>query len=220
MTTLRVKICGITQVDQGAAIAQMGASALGFICVPDSPRYIPPAQIRAIAEPLPPAVARVGVFANADLDTIKDVVSAAGLTAIQLHGDESTEFCQTLRDHVPNTELIKALRIHTVDAQTMAQPYLNVVDTLLLDAYHPTLRGGTGHALNWDALRRFHPPIPWLLAGGLNPNNVLEALGTLSPNGIDLSSGIERAPGDKAIDQVALLFSRLTLHGYQCRWGG
>ena len=219
MTTLRVKICGITQADQGAAIAQMGASALGFICVPDSPRYIPPKQIRAIAEPLPPAVARVGVFVNADLDTIKDVASIAGLTAIQLHGDESKDFCQRLRDRLPTMKLIKAMQLHSVDAQTMTQPYLDVVDTLLLDAYHPTLRGGTGHALNWDALRHFHPPIPWFLAGGINPNNVLEALGTLSPNGIDLSSGVERAPGDKAIDQVALLFSRLTLHGYQCRRG-
>jgi phosphoribosylanthranilate isomerase len=218
VATLRVKICGITQPEDGVAIAQMGAAALGFICVSSSPRYIPPSRIQTITGLLPPSVARVGVFANPDMDTIQATVAEGGLTAVQLHGDESPDLCQRLRDRLPGIELIKALRVQEFNALERARPYEAVVDTLLLDAYHPTLLGGTGQTLNWNALEQFRPSIPWLLAGGLNPDNILEALSRVSPVGIDLSSGVERSPGHKALDQVALLFSRLTLHGYHCRW--
>ncbi len=206
---MRVKICGITKPEQGCAIANLGATALGFICVDRSPRYIKPGQIKAIADQLPPEVDRIGVFANASKEEIGRVVAEANLTGVQLHGDESPEFCQQLRQFLPQIELIKALKIKTPQSLSEANPYTNCVDTLLLDAYHPQLLGGTGKTINWETLVGFRPNLPWLLAGGLTPDNVLDALRKLQPSGIDLSSGVERSPGDKDLDKVAQLFEKL-----------
>lgn len=208
---MRVKICGITQPEQGKAIAALGATALGFICVRASPRYVTAGQILAVVEHLPENIDRIGVFANSGGDEICQTVAAARLTGVQLHGDESPEFCYKLRCFLPNIEIIKALRVRT-QALTGAEVYTNCVDTLLLDAYHPQQLGGTGKTLDWANLGH-QPSYPWLLAGGLTPDNVLEALSHLHPNGIDLSSGVERAPGDKDLNKVAQLFERLKVRG-------
>ena len=206
---MRVKICGITKVEQGVAIATAGATALGFICVKASPRYVTPEQIRQITSQLPEAIDRVGVFADASLDLIEATVRTGQLTAVQLHGQETPEFCQQVRQHLPGVELIKALRLRTPADLDRARSYELSVDALLLDAYHPDQLGGTGQALDWDALTHFHPGKPWLLAGGLKPENILDALSRLTPDGIDLSSGVERAPGDKDLAEVYDLFERL-----------
>lgn len=210
---MRVKICGITQPDQGCAIATLGATALGFICVPASPRYVSPEQIRAVVEQLPKNIDRIGVFANSTWEEICQTVAAAGLTGVQLHGDESPEFCHQLRQALPNVEIIKALRVRSSEALAQATVYTSWVDTLLLDAYHPQQLGGTGKTLDWATLRQFQPRCPWLLAGGLTPENVLEALNQVHANGIDLSSGVERAPGDKDLTKVAQLFEQLGTRG-------
>ena len=207
----RVKICGITKPDQGQAIAHLGATALGFICVPASPRYVTPAQIRAVVEQLPFLVDRIGVFANATAEEICQTVAATALTGVQLHGKETRQFCQQLRQFLPNVEIIKALRIKTPEDLTQADAYTGCVDTLLLDAYHPQMLGGTGKTLEWETLQQFNPTCTWLLAGGLTPDNVLDALTQLAPSGIDLSSGVEREPGDKDLNKVAQLFERLRL---------
>ncbi len=206
---LRVKICGITQRSQGLAIVQMGASALGFICVPCSPRYILPEQIQFITQALPEAVATIGVFANADLDTIMKTVAIARLTGVQLHGSESLEFCRQVRQRIPAIELIKAIRIKTPAMLGVAHDYAPVVDTLLLDAYAPGQLGGTGTTIDWSILQNFQPSCSWLLAGGLTPENIATALSQLQPHGIDLSSGVERAPGDKDLQLVRALFAQL-----------
>jgi phosphoribosylanthranilate isomerase len=208
---MRVKICGITQPEQGAAIAHLGATALGFICVPTSVRYVEPSQIQQIIQRLPREVDRIGVFANATQDKIQAIVTDTGLSGIQLHGEESPEFCQQLRQLLPHIELIKALRIKTVESLSDVDAYLDCIDTLLLDAYHPQQLGGTGKALDWQAIGGFHPPLPWLLAGGLTPENILVALKQLTPTGIDLSSGVERSPGDKDLEKVTQLFAKLAL---------
>ncbi len=210
---MRVKICGITQPQQGNAIATLGATALGFICVPASPRYVTQAQIRAVVEQLPEKVDRIGVFANSSWEEICQTVTASGLTGVQLHGDESPEFCHQLRQSLPNVEIIKALRVRSSQALNQAAVYTNWVDTLLLDAYHPQQLGGTGKTLDWANLQQFQPSYPWLLAGGLTPDNVLDALNHLHPSGIDLSSGVERAPGDKDLTKVAQLFEQLKARG-------
>lgn len=209
---LRVKICGITQADQGLAIAQLGATALGFICVPQSPRYVTPEQIRAIVEQLSLAhlsVDRIAVFANANLEEICRTVAIAHLSGIQLHGHESPHFCRQVQQALPQVEIIKALRIK--DAQTLeqAKAYSSVVQTLLLDAYHPQVLGGTGHTIDWSLLTNLTLNCPWLLAGGLTPHNVLVALQQLQPHGIDLSSGVEHSPGNKDLTQVSHLFHQL-----------
>ncbi|UBF26342.1 phosphoribosylanthranilate isomerase [Kovacikia minuta CCNUW1] len=213
---LRIKICGITQVEQGRAIAQLGATALGFICARKSPRYVSPEQIRAIVLNLPIDAEtgefccdRIGVFVNASLEEICQTVAIGHLSGVQLHGSEPPEFCDRLRQALPQVEIIRALRVSTHEILTQATLYKNRVDALLLDAYDPNLPGGTGKTLNWQALQNFRPGYPWLLAGGLTPDNVLEALSQVSPHGIDLSSGVERTSGDKDLDKVARLFDKL-----------
>lgn len=213
---LRVKICGITKPDQGHAIAEAGASMLGFICVPVSPRYVTPAQIAQVVATLPlspdtgrPGCECVGVFVNASLEVIQETVAIAQLTGVQLHGDESPEFCRQLKQLLPDLELIKALRIPSAEALNQANLYDQAVDTLLLDAYHPTLSGGTGKTIDWGSLQHFQPTRPWLLAGGLTPDNVLEALQLTHPTGIDLSSGVELSPGIKDLQKINQLFTVL-----------
>ncbi len=202
---MRIKICGICQPDQGVAIAELGIKTLGFICVPSSPRYVTVEKARQILEKLPPDIQTIGVFADASLEKIKQVVLATGFTGIQLHGNESPEFCRAVKQALPNREIIKALRIQSAASLQNAIAYYPVVDTLLLDAYHPNQLGGTGQTLPWESLKNFKPPCPWLLAGGLTPENVLTALSYLQPDGIDLSSGVERSPGNKDLDKISQL---------------
>ncbi|WP_071191678.1 phosphoribosylanthranilate isomerase [Trichormus sp. NMC-1] len=206
---MRVKICGITQPQQSIAIASLGATALGFICVPTSPRYVTIEQIQAAVAQLPSKIDRIGVFANTSITEISQTVMKSGLTGVQLHGDELPEFCYQLRQSLPQIEIIKAMRVRNLEHLQTAANYTKFVDTLLLDAYHPQQLGGTGKTLNWQMLQEFSPSCPWFLAGGLTPDNILDALSQVKPNGIDLSSGVERSPGDKDLDKVALLFQRL-----------
>jgi phosphoribosylanthranilate isomerase len=207
---MRIKICGITRSDQGQEIAKLGATALGFICVERSLRYVTPAQIKAIIDCLVTPVDAIGVFADATIARIVHVVSITGLTGVQLHGAESPEFCQQLRKQLPkNIELIKAFRLKNAESFLEINLYSKCVQTLLLDAYHPQMLGGTGKTINWWDLQQFQPSLPWLLAGGLTPQNITEALAQLKPNGIDLSSGLERSPGDKDLEKVTQLFESL-----------
>ncbi len=206
---MRVKICGITKPEQGQAIAHLGATALGFICVQASPRYVTPGQIQAVVEQLLVQVDRIGVFANATVEEICQIVADTNLSAVQLHGNESPEFCEKLRQSLPEVEILKALRVKTTECLDQAVTYGSYVDTLLLDAYHPQLLGGTGETLDWKTLQQFNPNCPWFLAGGLTPDNILDALTKLQPHGIDLSSGVERSPGDKDLDKVAELFKKV-----------
>jgi phosphoribosylanthranilate isomerase len=210
---MRVKICGITQPEQGKAIASSGATALGFICVPSSPRYVSAAQIRAVITQLPENIDNIGVFANSTVDEITQTVTDSGLSGVQLHGDESIDFCYQVRQSLPDVEIIKAFRIRTLEDFDKAATYTTRVNTLLLDAYHPQQLGGTGKTLDWNMLQQFSPSCPWFLAGGLTPDNIVEALNQVKPSGIDLSSGVERAPGDKDLDKVTQLFARL---GAEC----
>ncbi|MHC5856978.1 phosphoribosylanthranilate isomerase [Nostoc sp.] len=206
---MRVKICGITQPQQSIAIASLGATALGFICVPTSPRYVTASQIRPAVAELPANIDTIGVFANASISEIIQIVLDSGLTGVQLHGDESANFCDQVRQALPNVEIIKALRIRSLEHLETATNYTEYVDALLLDAYHPQQLGGTGKTLDWTMLEQFSPSCPWFLAGGLTADNIVEALIQLNPSGIDLSSSVERTPGDKDLDKVALLFQSL-----------
>ena len=206
---MRVKICGLTDLAQAKAIANLGATDLGFICVSSSPRYITPFNIQTIVRQLPPNLKKIGVFANATPQEIMAVVSMATLTGVQLHGEESPQFCHDFKILMPQVELIKAIRIKDAEALATVKLYENYVDVLLLDAYHPQMLGGSGKTINWDLLTGFAPNVPWLLAGGVTPDNVLQALTHIKPSGIDLSSGVERSPGHQDLDKVALLFANL-----------
>ena len=211
---MRIKICGITQPDQGRAIVELEANLLGFICVPASPRYVTPAQIQAVLReciPWSESVIYVGVFANESLENIATVLEQTSLSGIQLHGNEPPSFCQQIKQLFPHREVIKALRIRTPQDLDAASIYGGAVDTLLLDAYHPQLLGGTGQTLNWSILADFNPGIPWFLAGGLTPENVGEALTQIQPDGVDVSSGVEQSPGHKDLKRVKQFISSIQL---------
>ncbi len=211
---MRVKICGITQAEQAIAIACHGATHLGFICVPQSPRYISAMALADITRSLDAAGVRVktvGVFADASLTEICTVARQANLSHLQLHGQETPAQCQQLLTELPGVALIKAIRVRTAADLDRAETYIPHVEALLLDAYHPQQLGGTGLTLDWDALGVFKPACPWLLAGGLTPENVPSALSALRPDGIDLSSGVEQRPGVKDLALVERLFEQLRL---------
>lgn len=198
--------------EQAVEIARLGVDAIGFICVRSSPRYVTPHQIQAMSCTLIDAsfeqVERVGVFANADLATLAEVIETAHLTTLQLHGQESPEVCAQIHKRHPDLRVIKAFRIRS-EADLLSTLAYETVDMLLLDAYHPQLLGGTGQTLNWQLLKMFQPTKPWLLAGGITPNNVQDALSVLSPNGIDVSSGVETSPGNKCLEKVRNLLNTL-----------
>jgi len=212
---MRVKICGITQLKQAQAIADLGIDLLGFICFPPSPRYLNPEGIKDIIRSLPSQVQSVGVFVDVPRETIGDIVRETGLTAVQLHGHESPEFCLRLREYLTNLEIIKAVRVKDANSLLGLEIYSSSIDTLLLDAYTPNSYGGTGQTIALSQLQSFRSPLPWLLAGGLTPENVVEVLNQVQPDGIDLSSGVERSPGDKDIDRVALLLEQLRDYGFR-----
>ncbi|MGF1521105.1 MAG: phosphoribosylanthranilate isomerase [Leptolyngbyaceae cyanobacterium] len=212
-SSLWVKICGLTQVEQAVAIARLGASAIGFICVRSSPRYVTPLQIQAMSQALladaHDEVERVGVFVNADWDTLDEAIAIGQLTTLQLHGQESQATCIKVRHTYPDLKVIKAFRIRSKADLGSIAIYEDVVDALLLDAYHPRQLGGTGKTLPWQSLQHLQPSKPWILAGGLNPENVEQALAMLSPQGIDLSSSIETSPGNKSMEKAQRLFATL-----------
>ncbi len=213
MAALWVKICGLMDPEETVAVARCGASAIGFICVPSSPRYVTPTHVGTLAAALRHGgwdhVERVGVFANADAAAIATAVTQGHLTTLQLHGQESPKYCRDLRARYPDLALIKAFRIRTAEDLAKIAPYTDTVDRILLDAYHPHLLGGTGHRLDWETLKSFCPTLPWILAGGLTPDNIATALTHLTPDGIDLSSGVEISPGHKDVTQVQHLFRQL-----------
>ena len=217
-----IKICGITKLDQAQAIAQMGADALGFICVPSSPRYVNTSTINHITSKLTNSnehlgdrldrldvrqLDLIGVFLNSTVLEICQTVKQGGLTAVQLHGDESPDFCREARSLLdkinPNIKLIKALRVKNQAGLEQAKLFSAVVDAILLDAYDPQMAGGTGKTLDWQMLRDFRLSCPWWLAGGLSPENVDKAIAQVCPDGLDVSSGVELAAGDKDLAKVA-----------------
>ncbi|MEO1209057.1 MAG: phosphoribosylanthranilate isomerase [Cyanobacteria bacterium J06638_20] len=210
-SSLWIKICGLMQPAQAVEIAGLGASAIGFICVPASPRYVTPQQIQLISKALMEAgwadVERVGVFADAAYGDMHAAVTVGRLTTLQLHGKESPEACAELRQAYPTLKIIKAFRIRAKADLASTTAYEASVDALLLDAYHPQLLGGTGQTLDWASLQAFKPTKPWYLAGGLKPENVQDALNQLTPDGIDVSSGVEVAPGDKSLAKVKALLA-------------
>ena len=194
-----VKICGITRVEDAAAAVACGAGALGFVFWPGSPRFIDPHRARAIVATLPPFVTTVGLFVNQPADYVAGVASLVRLGAVQLHGDEAVEYAAGI-----STPVIKAV--------TVANPQLSTWPahtTLLLDVHDPEKRGGTGRTVDWTAAAAIAAQRKILLAGGLTPENVAEAVSRVRPYGIDVSSGVERSPGVKDHPRLRALFEAL-----------
>ncbi len=202
-----LKICGLTQPAQAAAIAALGVDAIGVIAVPGSPRHRAAAERPALFGAATAANPRcVGVLVVADPGDaeLAELGSQGGHRVLQLHGHESRERCAELRQQL-DVQLWKALRVRTADDLQRAARYADVVDALLLDAWAPDQLGGTGQAIPLPWLRDFRSPLPWWLAGGLGPERVEPVLAALRPTGLDASSGVEQAPGVKDLDRVKAL---------------
>lgn len=201
----RVKVCGMTDQAEAEAIAALGVDALGFIFVQSSPRCVQVETVRAIAAALPPLVTLVGVFMNEEAARVNDIVQACGLSMIQLHGDESPDYCRAMRRPV-----LKAFRVRE-DGLPDFEPYRQAVKGFLLDTYRPGMAGGTGAAFDWGVVPRLRLPGPLILAGGLTPDNVGDAIRTIHPFALDVNSGVESSPGRKDLDKVRRVLSEVRL---------
>jgi phosphoribosylanthranilate isomerase len=192
----RVKICGITNLADALAAVEAGADALGFNFYRKSPRYLAVSAAAKISKQLPPFIMRVGVFVNAPVELVTRAIGECDLGLLQFHGDEPPEFCTQF-----GLMSMKAFRIR--DAESLKELPKYPTEAWLLDAYSPEARGGTGEKFNWDLAveaQKFGRPV--FLAGGLTPENVAEAVRQVRPFGVDVSSGVEGAPGEKDHQKV------------------
>jgi phosphoribosylanthranilate isomerase len=200
----RVKICGIRRPEDARLAVALGADALGFIFWPKSPRFIDPRDAEPIAADLPPFVATVGVFVDQPAAYVADVARGLKLTAVQLHGHEQIEDYQQLPQR-----LIKAVAVGgETDAESAVDALAPEV-TVLLDAHDPVRRGGTGRTIDWSAAARCAAARPVILSGGLTADNVGDAIETVRPYAIDVSSGVEARPGVKDAARMRALFGAL-----------
>ena len=197
---MQVKICGITNEKDALCAAGCGAAALGFIFYPPSPRYIKPEDARKIIRILPKEIVKVGVFVNEKAAEIKRVMKYCAFDMIQLHGDESPEFCHNF----PASRTIKAVELKNEDDLNHAYSY-NVA-AILIDRRHTGLYGGTGKKANWDLACRIKDKKPLILSGGLNEGNIAEALQTVAPAALDINSGVELSPGKKDHTKLTRIF--------------
>jgi phosphoribosylanthranilate isomerase len=198
---VKVKICGITNSEDAVAAIEAGAEMLGFNFYRPSPRYVEPDRAREIIDHLRsnaqhnPAT-MVGVFVDESIDSVVRIVNEASLDAVQLHGEESPEFCAELKSLLPDKDLVKALRVNgSFDPQTASR---YSVQAIMLDAFHEQLRGGTGRVIDWDIARTVRDLVPQLfLSGGLSADNVAEAISRVQPFAVDACSSLESSPGRK-----------------------
>jgi len=199
-----IKICGITNLEDALLAAELGADALGFIFYPPSPRSIEPDAARDIIAKLPPFVSTVGVFVDEDAALIKELAASVGLDWLQLHGKETPEYCRTLGRRV-----IKSFRIRDENSLASLAAYRGAVQAMLLDTYKKGQVGGTGETFDWDLARRARQYGPIILAGGLTPENVAQAIAIAQPQAVDVASGVEAAPGKKDPEKLRAFFAAM-----------
>lgn len=204
MTGARVKVCGITRREDALLAADLGASAVGFVFWPHSPRYVEPEAAAEIARALPADVAPVGVFVDPPLDDVRRIAARVGLAAVQLHGDEPATLCDGLPYRV-----LKAVPVVAGAATRAAAERVPRRVTVLLDARDPVRRGGTGRTVDWGVAAEVAARRRIFLAGGLGPGNVGEALRTVRPYGVDVSSGVEARPGRKDAGRLRVFFEEV-----------
>ncbi len=193
---IKVKICGITSPEDALTAVEAGADALGFVFYKESPRHIFPEEAARIINLLPPFVQAVGLFVNEAPEIVNQVSRNCRLGLVQLHGDETPDYCRKIEQRV-----MKAFRVRSLTCLDPIADYR--MSGCLLDAYSPSFYGGTGKSFNWEIAReastRGHRIV---LAGGLTPDNVAEAIRQVRPYAVDVSSGVESAPGRKDADKV------------------
>src|SRR5690349_20149504 len=202
-----IKICGTTNLEDALAAVEAGANALGFVFAP-SPRRISPRDAARITAALPPSVEKIGVFVNQSMELVLDTVEKAGLTGVQLHGDEDVRYARQLKQKNGQLRIIKAISLRDVGdgkgkglAVATQDEAAKAFTALLLDSGSGSRRGGTGSTFDWQEAapmaRLFAKKFPLIIAGGLKAENVAKALRIFQPWGVDVVSGVERAPGEK-----------------------
>ena len=197
MRRIRTKICGITTPEDALYAAYAGADALGLVFYPQSPRAIDIIKAQKITAALPPFVSVVALFVNESAQNIRRILAEVPIHLIQFHGDEDDAFCRQF-----DRPYIKAIRVQTAsDIQNAAHRFPNA-QALLFDAYHPSEYGGTGHCFDWTLLAEYSGK-PWVLAGGLTPENVGEAVRITGAESVDVSGGVEASKGKKDVAKVA-----------------
>jgi len=202
MLITKVKICGITNLQDAMAAIDMGADLLGFNFYPGSPRYLAPEKAAEIVSRLPAFIDLVGVFVNASLEQIHQTRALCQLNWVQLHGDEDIEFCRSFLSH--NVKTMKAIRVRDQADIEKAESFFT--DAILLDAFNPEKYGGTGVTFDWNVIGHMNKRV--FLAGGINPCNAAAAI-KLGVYGIDVCSGIESAPGKKDHKKMKELFTNI-----------
>ena len=193
MTPVQIKICGVTNIRDARACTELGASMIGLNFYTQGPRYIEPQAARRIVEAIPHSVQAVGVFVDAIADEIRSIANAAGMQCVQLHGDFSPETCRELARE------FRVIRAFCTDARFRPKETALFSECdILVDAHHPDLRGGTGLTCDWPAARATLPFARFLiLSGGLNAQNVGQAVAAVAPHAVDVCSSVESAPGAK-----------------------
>jgi phosphoribosylanthranilate isomerase len=198
----KIKICGLTNLDDASAAIDFGADALGFVFFKKSPRNISPAKAAAIIAKLPAFTTTVGVFVNEPAEEILKIVNHTGISVIQLHGEEPPEACLLTR------KVIKGIRIKSLESLEPLKRYQGLVSAFLLDTYAPQALGGTGQVFNWDIALEAKNFGRVILAGGLTPENISEAIGMVRPYAVDVSSGVELEKGIKDHKKMKLFIER------------
>jgi phosphoribosylanthranilate isomerase len=204
-----VKVCGISRPDDAALAVALGALAIGFVFWPESPRYVEPARARDIADALPDGVLAVGVFVDQPVAHVVDIADTVGLDALQLHGNESVSDFAGVRQRV-----IKAVAVGAA-FDPAAVDALPAHVTLLLDAHDPIRRGGTGRTIDWTIAAAIAARRDTILSGGLNAANIADAIARVRPRMVDVSSGVEAAPGRKDAAKLREFFAALDKAGLQ-----
>lgn len=200
---VRVKICGITNLEDALAVCEYGADAIGFIFYKKSPRFIEPEKAKEIIRELPPFVTTVGVFVDEDANMINEIVKTVGLHAVQLHGSESPEFCEGISGKIIKTFKMKGAQVVGARGHGVSQEAERYrVSAYLLDTYKEGVEGGTGALFNWGVAKEAAKAGRLILAGGLTPENVKQAIKIVTPYAVDVSSGVEESPGKKDLIKV------------------
>lgn len=198
---VRVKICGMTNIEDALAAVRFGADALGFIFYHKSPRYISPVKAGEIISLLPPFVTTVGVFVNEQVEVMQDIVNSTGIDVVQLHGDEQPEVCQHFK------RVVKVFRVR--DKESLLKMGKYNVSAFLLDTYTDHAFGGTGHTFDWNIACEVKHHGSVILAGGLTPENIERAIKMVDPYGVDVVSGVEgHEKGKKDIHKMKMFIER------------
>ncbi|MFH1075664.1 MAG: phosphoribosylanthranilate isomerase [Pseudomonadota bacterium] len=200
LDSVKVKICGITRPSDALTAIELGANAVGFIFA-DSPRKILPETAAAIISSFPPFVSAIGVFVDEKPDVVRHIAALCSLDYVQLHGNESPEYCNAL-----GLKVIKVFRVKDLKSINEMSAYQGIVGGFLLDTYVMERHGGTGKTFDWDIGRKAKKYGPIILSGGLNPENIREAIDAVKPYGVDINSGIEISPGIKDHKLLRCLF--------------